>query len=211
MKIKGLLLFIVLGLSSCSSTKMVNQWKNQDFGIYQGNKVMIIGITPNRDTRKIYEQNLATALEKKGVNAVRSIDYFEESFTDANKSQEELNEIENQLFEAGFDTVLFSTVTDSENKVTAVQSIKDLNNMFEGFMDYYYSNQYVYYQEYSRDIYQVYHTETALYCICPGKDRELIWKGSIDIVDPQKVERSVADYVKVLIKELKKNKLLLIK
>nr|AWJ66269.1 hypothetical protein [uncultured bacterium] len=210
MKIKGLVLFIAFSLLSCSSAKMVDQWKSQETGIYQGNKVLIIGITPNLDTRKMYEQRLALALEKKGVNAVKSIDFFEKSFSEAKKSQEQLSEIENQLFEAGFDTVLFTTVTGSENKVTAVQSFNDMKNTFGSFMDYYYTNQHVFYQEFSREIYQIYHTETALYCICPGKDRELIWKGSVDIVDPQKAERSVAHYVKVLTEELKKNKLLII-
>ena len=210
MKIKGLIFFIVLGLLSCSSTKMIDQWKSQDIAVYQGNKVLIIGITPNLDSRKIYEQRLASTLDKKGVNAVKSIDFFEKSFTEAKKSQEQLNEIENQLLEAGFDTVLFTTVTGSENKVTAIQSFKDMNSTIGSFMDYYYNNQHVFYQEYSRDIYQIYHTETALYCLCPGKERELIWKGSIDIVDPQKVERSVADYVRVLTKELKKHKLLIV-
>ena len=124
MKIKGLIFFIVLGLLSCSSTKIIDQWKSQDIAVYQGNKVLIIGITPNLDSRKIYEQRLASTLDKKGVNAVKSIDFFEKSFTEAKKSQEQLNEIENQLLEAGFDTVLFTTVTGSENKVTAIQSLR---------------------------------------------------------------------------------------
>src|SRR5690554_7391732 len=38
----------------------------------------------------------------------------------------------------------------------------------------------VYYNpEYYED-YKLYHTETNMYCICPTKERELIWKGFIE-------------------------------
>jgi hypothetical protein len=207
---KVIALFLFVGLSSCSSSKFVNQWKNPYFIEYEANKVLVIGITPDMSTRKIYEQSLVNSLEKSGVHAVKSIDFFEKHFSEAKKTQEQLSEIESQLMEAGFDTVLFSVVTGSENKVTAVQSFNDINKSMGGFMDYYYNNQHVFYREYNYDSYKIYHTESALYCICPGKNRELIWKGSVDIINPQKIERSVLDYVKVLTNELKEQKLLIL-
>jgi hypothetical protein len=207
-RIIALFLFIVL--SSCSSSKFVNQWKSPDFIDYEANKVLVIGITADKSTRKMYEQLLVNSFIKNNVNAVKSIDFFEQSFSEAKKTQEQLNEIEGQLIEAGFDTVLFSLVTGSESKVTPVQSFNDMNKFVGGFGDYYYNNQHVFYKEYNRDSYKIYHTETALYCVCPGKNRELIWQGSIDIVDPQKLERSVSDYVKVLTNELKEQKLLIL-
>jgi hypothetical protein len=207
---KAITLFLFLILLGCSSSKFVNQWKNPDFPDYKANKVLVIGITPDRDSRKMYEQTLVSSFAKNGVHAAKSIDFFEKSFSEAKKTQEQLNEIESQLMEAGFDTILFSVVTGSENKVTTVQPFNDINKSVGDFMDYYYDNQFVFYKEYNRDSYKVYHTESALYCVCPGKDRELIWKGTIDIVDPLKIERSIADYVKVLTKELKEQKLLIL-
>ncbi|MGK0427225.1 MAG: hypothetical protein ACJAUR_001335 [Ulvibacter sp.] len=207
---KALALFLFIGLLSCSSSKFVNQWKNPDFVNYEVNKILVIGITPDRSSRKMYEQKLVSSFAENGVHAAKSIDFFEKSFSEAKKTQEQLNKIENQLIEAGFDAVLFSLVTGSENKVTAVQSYNEINKSIGGVMDYYYDNQHVFYKEYNRDSYKIYHTESALYCICPGKGRELIWKGTIDIVAPLKLERSVSDYVKVLTKKLKEQKLLIL-
>ena len=90
------------------------------------------------------------------------------------------------------------------------KSFNEINKSVGSFMDYYYDNQDVFYEEYNRDSYKIYHTESALYCICPGKERELIWKGTIDIVDPLKLEQSVSDYVKVLTKKLKEQKILIL-
>ena len=210
MKYKVIALLLIISLLSCSSSKLVNQWTNPDIVNYEANKVLVIGITSDKESRKLYEQAMVNSFDKHGVNTVKSIDFFEKSFSEAKKTQEQLNEIESQLLDAGFDTVLFSLVTGSENKVSLVQSFKDMNKTIGGFMDYYYNNQHVFHEEYGRDIYEIYHTETVLYCICPGKERELIWKGAIDIVEPLKLERSVSDYVKVLTKELKQKKLLIL-
>ena len=207
---KAIVLFLFIGLLSCSLSKFINQWKSPDFMNYEANKVLVIGITPDKSTRKMYEQTLVSSLAKNGVHASKSIDFFEKSFSEAKKTQEQLSEIENQLMEAGFDAVLFSLVTGSEDKVTAVQSFNEINKSVGSFMDYYYDNQDVFYEEYNRDSYKIYHTESALYCICPGKERELIWKGTIDIVDPLKLEQSVSDYVKVLTKKLKEQKILIL-
>ena len=207
---KLILLFFIMSLIGCSSTKLVDEWKNPDTNVFEARKVLVIGISPNIVTRRTFEQKLTNALEKKGVIAVKSIDFFEQSFSDVEKSEKELGKIEEQLFDAGFDAVLFSTITSSENKVTAVQSYKDLNRTFSSFRDYYYSNQHIYYEKDNRETYKIFHTETALYCICPGKDREILWKGYIDIVDPQEMERSVSEYVKVLIRGLEEQRLLVV-
>ncbi len=210
MKLKYILYIPLICFIGCSSSKMVEQWKSPDTDVYEANKVLVIGITPDKYTRRAFEQKLTDALGKRDVIAVKSIDFFERAFTEVQKSENQLSEIENQLLDAGFDAVIFTRVTGSEKKVTAIQSYRDFSRTFESFRDYYYGNQHLYYDEHSRNVYQVYHTETAVYCICPGKDRELLWKGSIDIVDPVKTERSVSDYVKLLIKELKKQQLLLV-
>lgn len=47
-----------------------------------------------------------------------------------------------------------------------------------------------------------------MYCICPTKDRELIWKGYIDITDPQSIDETVDDYVKLIILAIEKQQLI---
>jgi hypothetical protein len=56
--------------------------------------------------------------------------------------------------------------------------------------------------------YTVYHAETSLYCICPTKDRELIWKGYIYVVDFQTIEKNANDSVQLIILVLQEQKLI---
>ena len=50
-----------------------------------------------------------------------------------------------------------------------------------------------------------------MYCICPTKERELIWKGYIDITDPQSIDETLDDYVKLVILALEEQQLINLK
>lgn len=198
-----------IGMLSCRSTQLIQQYKNPDTINFEANKVLVVGISADNDLRRAYEKKMTEELDKKGVVAVKSIDFFEESFTDNKKSVAQLNTIENQLLDAGFDAILFTKITSMESRVTLVDAYRNFAKSYQTFEDYYYGNQHVYFKE-QQERYQVYTTETSLYCICPGKERELLWRGEIEVVDADKLNRNINSYIAVLFKNLKENNLLLL-
>ncbi len=200
----------MLLLSSCSTSRLVDEYVNAESPNFQANKVLVVGLTPDGGLQRQFEYSLVQALEAENVIAVKSVDYFESTVDENKQSEENLGNIEQELLNAGFDAVLFSKVTGQESKVTMVQSYRNLTKSFESFSDYYYGNKPVNSGEQTED-YPVYNTETSLYCLCPGKDRDLIWRGEIDIVDPPRATTTIRDYVRTLVKTLKKNKLLIVK
>ncbi|MFD2564334.1 hypothetical protein [Aquimarina rubra] len=210
-KLNTYIILIVAGLlTSCSSSELVEVWKNPDIDTFEANKVLVIGMTADTDGRKVFEKKLTQALKKNGVTSEKSLDFFEKSFTQSPKTEEELLAMEGKLLEAGFDAILLSKVLAVEDKVTVVQAYRNLDKDFKSFKDDYYQNQDIYYEDGYYEEYEIYHAETSLYCICPDKERELIWKGSIDITEPENVKKAVGDYIKVLIWALKGQKLLII-
>lgn len=204
-----ILISLLILITSCSSTRLINQWENPETPIYAANKVLVIGMSSDDDLRRTFEEKLKTALEREGVIAVRSIDFFEASFTDQKTTEQDLNDIEYELLEAGFDVILVSKITGTENKVSVVQAVRSFNNDFMNFKDYYYSNQEIY-SKGIRETHQIYHTETSAFCICPGKERELMWRGEFDVVDPYNRKRNVLDYVQKLIKTLGENQMIIV-
>lgn len=206
--LKNIVFWVLIGFYGCSSSKMVNQWKNPDITTFEVNKILVVGMTSDEDSRRLFEHRLTDQFEEEGIIAVKSIDFFEKSFTSSVKSTEELDAIENLLIEKGFDAVLFSKVTGSETKMTLLSSMQNLSNNIDDFRGYFYENQNIYFEKHLPESYRVYHTESLLYCLCPEKTRELLWKGSIDIIDPRKAKKSVSDYVKTLLKELRSQKVL---
>ena len=93
--------------------------------------------------------------------------------------------------------------------MTLVQSFRDIGESFDGFKQDYFESQQYYRKHSDRQEYQLFHTETNLYCICPDKERELLWSGKIDVVDGN-FKRNINDYVRLLISELENAELLMV-
>jgi len=200
----------IVSLYGCSSSRLVDEYRNTETPNFQANKVLVVGLTPDPVLQRQFEYSLQQALETEDVIAIKSVDYFESTFSENNQTEENLKSIENELLTAGFDAVLFSKVTGQESKVTIAQSYRNLTKSFESFSDYYNENRPVYGNEQIED-YPVYNTETSLYCLCPGKERDLIWRGKIDIVNPPGAASTIRDYVKTIVQTLKRNNLLIVK
>lgn len=205
---KNTILFIVFILMGCSDIALVENWKNPDIVLFDAYKVLVVGMTPNEDVRIDFETKLKKKFDEWNIEAMRSIDVFDVSFTDSRKSEEELDNVERSLLDKGFDAILFTKITGSEDRQTLLKSISDLNNHGGRFQDDYSSHQDIYYDTNYYDKFTVYHAETSLYCICEDKDRALIWRGSIDIMDPKKIEKTVDHYVKLVVMAMEEQDLI---
>ena len=205
---KSLILIVAIGfLTSCTTTQLVDTWRNPDVAAYNSSKILIVGLTSNKKAREKFERKLKREYEKRGIEAVMSLEVFEASLS-TEKTENELKELENRLIEDGFDSILFSKLIGVEDKMAYNSTYRDIDYSYRNFRDDYYKNQDIYFNPEYYIKYKVYHAETSLYCICPVKDRELIWKGYIDILDPESANNTVDDYVALVVYALEEEQLL---
>lgn len=203
------LILLIIFLTGCSSSKLVKEYKNLETYTFEANKVLIIGMTANIEVRRNFEKNVADALEHKNIIAAKSVDFFEKSFTNRKQTVEELNTLESLLLEAGFDAILLTKVTGQQTRVSIVDFYSNLESeKYKRFNEYYYGNQDSFLSE-DQEEYVVYITETSLYCICPEKERELLWQGNIEVTKSISNKKNINDFTKTLLKSLKDNDLLL--
>jgi hypothetical protein len=205
---KKALIVVISLLMGCSSTELVDSWKNPDIVIFDANKVLVVGMTSNLKGQEDFETKMKRQFTKRGVEAMRSIDLFDVGFTDSERSEEELDDVEQSLLDKDFDAILFTKILGSEDKQTFRKSMADLDSYYGTFKEDYISHQDIYYDENYYDDYKVYRAETSLYCICVGKERQLIWRGIIDITDPANIKNTVDDYVKLLVFALEEQDLI---
>ncbi len=196
---KKAFILVALLFIGCSSTELVDNWKNPDIVIFDANNVLIVGMTANSKAQENFETKMKREFSKRGVEAMRSLDLFDVKFTDSERSEEELDEVEQSLLDKDFDAILFTKILGSENKETFRKEMADVDGYYGKFKDDYLSHQNIYYDENYYDEYKVYHAETSLYCICVGKERELIWRGIIDITDPSNIKNVIDDYIKLVV------------
>jgi hypothetical protein len=186
----------------------VENWKNPDIVLFDANKVLIVGMAQNQDARKSFEGALQKEFDKKGVEAMQSLDVFDVKFTDSKNTEEEVDNVEQSLLDKVFDAILFTKITGYENRQTFLKTISRWDNYQGRFNGDYLRHQEIYYDEGYYDTFTVYHAQTTLYCICEGKERAMIWRGSIDITDPENIEKSVKDYIKLVVTAMEEQDLI---
>lgn len=197
MKSKILVIGALL-LMGCSSTKLVSTWKNPDIVLFDAHKVLVVGMAQDENVRMEFETRLVEKLEERKVEAMRSIDLFDVEFTSSQRSEEELSVVEQQLLDKDFDAILFTKVVATENKTTLKEKVHNIDRMFMRFSTDYLEHQDIYYDPESYDSFNIYHVETSLYCICEGKEMELIWRGDLDVTETVKVDKTIDTYIKLV-------------
>tara|TARA_R110001583_G_scaffold95619_1_gene239515 strand:- start:97668 stop:98270 length:603 start_codon:yes stop_codon:yes gene_type:complete len=183
----------------CSSISLVENWKNPDIVLFNANKVLLVGMTQSAETRENFESQLKKEFTSRNVEAWRSVDIFDLSLTNSRKTEKELDEVEQSLLDKDFDAILLTKITGSENRENFMKSISRWDDHQSRFNDDYLEHQGIYYDDNYYEKFTVYHAETTLYCICEGKERAMIWRGVIDITDPNNIEKAVKDYIKLVI------------
>jgi hypothetical protein len=196
---RKILILSLLLLSGCASMQLVSNWKNPDIVVFDAYKVLIVGMAQNPDTREEFETRMTREFTKRGVEAVRSLDVFDVAFTSSARSEIELSEMEQQLLDKDFDAILFTKVLGSENRQKFWDEMAELDNYYDGFRDDYLTNQRFYNNRDRSNEFKVYHVETSLYCICIDKDRELVWRGSVEVEDPSDIMGAIEDYIGLVV------------
>lgn len=196
---KRLILLATILLTSCSPISLVENWKNPDIVLFHADKVLLVGMAQDQDARAYFENELKKEFDKRDVEAWRSMDVFDVSFTDSQKTEKELDDVEQSLLDKDFDAILFTKITGSENRQSFMKSISRLEDHQRRFNDDYLEHQGIYYDDSYYENFKVYHAETTLYCICEGKERSMIWRGIIDITDPKNIDKAIDDYIKLVV------------
>tara|TARA_R110002051_G_scaffold320516_2_gene405949 strand:- start:28 stop:663 length:636 start_codon:yes stop_codon:yes gene_type:complete len=196
---KGLLILLLTALYACDSTQLRDRWISPDASDYTLQKVFIVGLTNNEVAKAQFEKKLQNQLIERGVEASISLDKFDADFLESKKTDAELKALEHQLIQEGFDAVIFTKVAGIKNKIQYKKDYTNFDKNHKKFNDDFLMYQDQVFNPDAYQEYQVYNAETSVYCLCPTKDRTLIWKGYIDIVDPENIDQTVNDYSKLLI------------
>ncbi len=196
---KKLVLVLIVFLAACTTAEIVNTWKNPDIVLFDAYKVLIVGMTPDQKSQEEFETKMTRQFKERGVEAMRSIDVFDVTFTNAARSEAELDDVEQQLLDKDFDAVLFTRVLGAESRQSFSQKLADMDRYNARFKDDYLSHQDIYYNDEYYEEYTVYLVETSLYCICVGKERDLIWRAVLEIENPFEVHKTINEFVELVV------------
>lgn len=192
----------------CSSVKMISSWKNLEFAEYKPHKVLVIGVTPNLDSRKAFEFQLVTELNNRGINALQSCVVFESLFQDSNHTEKDIESEVIKLVAYSYDTVLVSLVKGVVNNLSYGFESAKTDYHLKRFFLYYLLYQDRYFEQNHNRSYKIYSIETLVYNLKSNRDKSLIWHASFDLIDPNNSKKTIKLYNQKLIKALEKAKII---
>jgi hypothetical protein len=203
------ILAVLMMLASCATIKVESSHKNPEVVLFHANRVLVVGMTPDIKAREQFETKLQEEFSKRGVEAVRSIDLFDVAFTTSERTEAELDRVEQQLLDKDFDAILFTKLVDVETRRSLGRHISDMGKTYDRFREDYLIHQGIYYNLDGTTPKEDYYAETSLYCICVGKERELIWRSEVRIQRTGNPDRVVRKYVKLLVSSLENQHLII--
>ncbi|AQG81984.1 hypothetical protein [Spirosoma montaniterrae] len=189
-----------------SSARITGSWKSPDAVRKAYTKVLVAALTSDAYARQTVETDLVSRLQRKGIQATRSIDIFPPTFREGKLPARE--DIIKTIRETGHDAVLTASLIKSNTETRYVP----------GTLTYapvgpYYSNFYGYYSRvypmvYSSDYYttlDTYFLETNLYEV--GSEK-LLWSAQSKTYDPPSIRDFSRDLAQLTVDRLAKDGIL---
>jgi len=206
---KKLVLIIgLLVLTACSSIKFIDSWRNEDITFFKPQKLLVVGMTDNLTARKFFEEELKNAFALRNIYAEESTIVFDKTFTKSKKSEEEIDEMIQNITDEGFDAVIISAVKGVSEERSYSPNYYSVGYRWSHFGHYYFKFQDVYYNPRYYESYKVYNVETSIYNLNEANGKALVWVGSLNLVNPQTISTTVKEYVAKIIKQLEHENLI---
>lgn len=184
---------------SCGSARLVDSDKKHP-AQFKMQKVLVVGSTSNTYARRKFEEKLAQALQKEGMEAQESLALYGDYFSIAEKSEDDLRKLKKELAAQGYNSIILSKTTREKEQLNLGQSLNVFQRIFGNKEDDVYNNKVIYKGDENPK--KVFRTETTLYSL-DGTKSKLVWTGKIDIVNPRTIKDSVRKYVYLLMATLR--------
>jgi hypothetical protein len=187
-------LALAAGLAGCASTSLVNEWKAPEYFGSGFERIMVMGVTQQTSTRRIFEDEFVAQIKAAGIDAVQSYTVVPE---DGPVAEEKLVRAV-QTAEA--DGVISTRLVKVEQKMHVTSG----HYRPAPYMDFYgwYSTAWMgFYDPPIVYQYDLYTSETSLYAMPENK---VVWSGTARTAAPgSDIHKEIADYARVMIKAMK--------
>jgi len=186
-------------ITSCTSTKLVDTWKDHQFKGPAFKKIMVVSLVKRPDTRQRMEDEFAGQLNARGVSSVTCYSCIPDP-KDLTRE-----EIVRTVGKTGVEGVLVVELRQAGTRLESVLDKSPTMGEFVSFDSYMLSATSSPYDSAMIRRDEVVTLSTRLFDAGTGK---LIWYSNTETVDPGKTEREIASFTKIILNTLRKEKLI---
>ena len=210
----GVILSSIILMTSCSSVKVSDTWKDVDAEELKGKNILVMNKSEDATVRERFEQDLARLLNSKNLTATESYKEYPNLNSTKEGTPEQIKELGNSIQENGYDVVVLSVLKDVEEYSTSVTSSttyavntvpvyhrRGRRSFYRGFNTVY-VNAGPY--ETVTTTNKKYILETLVYDLTKEEDEQLLSIVTTTIDNPETLSTTSKDFSKMITKELTK-------
>jgi hypothetical protein len=193
------ILICALLAAGCATTRLDTQWSNPEFaGRKVSGKMLVVGVSRDETLRRLYEDELASQLNARGVSATRSYEVLPGPLV-----MDGTNAILKAAREANATTILSSAVVAREHVERVIsEPTPSFGSRFSGWYVYYWPYSYARTEVRAFDRYTV---GTSLTDVASGK---IVWSARTQTENVDYAAREVKALARVIMTALSQSNML---
>ncbi len=192
-------------LASCAATSMVDSWRNPNLAGHRYHKVLVVSITKNENTRRVFEDVISAEISQQGIEAVPGYTFI------AKEDKANREAMERAVKASGAEGVLtIQTIKVEQQAGYQPGYIESYPNFwyppaFPTWNLYGYYGSTTYYEPPSTYMYEVATIQANLFDVASGK---LSWAATLQSSEPGNVTSVSKDLARLVIEKLTKEGLI---
>ena len=179
----------------CSSTRIASESKSSDLAAAKYKRILIVGASPDRGIRQLFEEEIAKALQARGVTGIPSY----QQLPDAKPTRDAVERVAQSM---NADAVLVSRLVERRSETQLDPGVASVPANISGYYDDAWKSSYEPPSNYTVTVVRV---ESRLFDKASGK---LAWTAETDTFDPRDLEKEVRNLSSVLTKAMSKQNLI---
>lgn len=209
------ILFFSFLLWGCTVVPLANQynhtidasWKNPKYNYFKPSKILVLAIC-NFEDRVIFEESFNYEFKQRGLISNSCYKKYHQLFSISLKSAKELELFDEKLLMDGYDAVFVVSIKGVEKQLDYKKDYYKIYHEWYRFDRYFNYNQDAIIFPYYYGDYKYYNLENSLYMVNRKKDKTIVWAGIIKIIDPLKINQTIHQYSKTVLKELEQQQII---
>ncbi len=191
----------LLGISACSSTKLVSRWHDTHYSGPQFKNVLVVGIMKDDIKRRYFEDELVKIIHNNGGQAVTSYTLIPDLASIDDKAK-----MINLVKRIGVDSVVITSLKSIDRQQRTVPAQVDyIPTMGRGYYGYYRSSYQAIYQPAYTTTDTIVRLETRVYSTAT---EAMVWAGTTESLNPDSADSIIIETADVIRSDMKENGLI---
>jgi hypothetical protein len=185
-----------------------SSWKNPKYINFKPSKILVLAICNDIINRKSFEDCFNAEFKERGLTSYSCSKKYNNQFIISIKSVKELKRFDEKLMQDGFDAIFVTSIKGVEKQLDYKKDYYKIYHDWYRFNKYFnYNQDALIFPNYYNN-FKYYNLESSLYIVNCKSDKTLVWAGVIKTINPLKLDETIYQHSKLIMKKLEHHQII---